>query len=273
MRTFLKRLIREPTKWLAFRYYGWWLKRKPSPSNVILILAHKRSGSTLLQHLLFGHDDIAGFGQNHTSYQSDRDLDVLKKNTYWMLRQFQMPHSWIVDKLVDFKRHSIAQHYLASNNFRFIFLLREPEPTLLSMMQDNAALLANSKRHYVDTLDVMEQYAKTINDPTRAFFLTYTQLVEQTQDVLSALQDFLGLETPLSEDYPVLRTTGYGKYGDFTDRIKTGTILQTQRTWTTTLTHNDIADEQQKYEACCEVLKELCVSVESQKLKVESQGT
>lgn len=255
---FLKRWIREPVRWAAFQYYDWWMKRNPSPSQYILILGHKRSGSTLLQHLIFGHDDVVGFGQNHTSYHSEDDLNFLKKNTYWLIRKLRMPHRFIIDKIVDFRRYSIADAYLQSEKFRFVFLLREPQPTLLSLMQDDISLLENSRQYYKRTLDSLVSCAEKINNPKRAFFLTHSQLLNQTPEVLAALQEFLSLEGPLSESYPVLRTTGYAWFGDFTNRIRKGEIVRERRTWKLSL--EGLEEEEEAYARCCEVLSTLCTT-------------
>lgn len=51
-------------------------------------------------------------------------------------------------------------------------------------------------------------------------------MTENTADSLDKLSDFLGLNTPLSEQYSVYTDTGKGGVGDPSNNIKAGKILK-----------------------------------------------
>ena len=74
---------------------------------------------------------------------------------------------------------------------------------------------------YREGLSVLARLAGS-GEPTRAFTLTYEDLVLRPDPALAALRDFLGLEAPLRPDYRIFEFTG-GR-GDPGPRIQEGRI-------------------------------------------------
>jgi len=58
---------------------------------------------------------------------------------------------------------------------------------------------------YIKRLETLAQYGHALPDSERAFFLSYDDLTKRTAGTLAALSEFLGLHTPLSSEYEVLR--------------------------------------------------------------------
>lgn len=69
-------------------------------------------------------------------------------------------------------------------------------------------------------LSKLEKYGISINDRKQSFFLTYDQLIFDTDKTLSSLTQFLKLESELKREYNVIRTTGWGSFGDWSETIQ-----------------------------------------------------
>lgn len=192
------------------------------------MLSHMRSGSSLLTHILNANPEVAGFGENHAPYWSQKDLKSLILRTAWKLRQFKLSEKYVLDKILH-DELVVHRDLLRSQDIRFIFLVRRPQETLASIVK----LFSNQKwtiekatNYYIDRLSTLADYAKTINDPQRCLFISHEQLMNQTDETFAALQDFLGVQHPFTEEYEILPTTGQKFVGDSSKKIKQGRIVR-----------------------------------------------
>ncbi|MEM7064825.1 MAG: sulfotransferase family protein [Cyanobacteria bacterium P01_B01_bin.77] len=216
---------------------------RPQPYRFLLVLSHMRSGSSLLTHLLTSNPEILGYGETHTNYTDAHDFKVLLKKVYWQAQEFRtlgdvrnlrMDHRYVMDKVLHNKKF-LDHEFLKSKQVYGIFLLREPERSLVS--------IADLKPHWnqQDTLDYyadrmarLVDYARLINDPQRMLVVTYEQILDNTPQVLKTLQQFLQTQAPFTEEYRVLKTTGMKGVGDPKGNIKAGKIVRSQRRLTQT---------------------------------------
>lgn len=194
------------------------------PPKTLFVIAHARSGSTMLTHILGAHPDILSVGEHHVSYDASSDLQRLHDRTAFISRDFRSSPSYVVDKIVHTK-HLISPALLKDQQTRFVFLLRTPEGTLPSVgkMFGNVGL-DRQLNYYQGRLGDMTEMAAAINDVNRMAFTTYEQLTTKPAETLRYLSEFLDLDSPLRQDYGVSRTTGRQAWGDPSERIFSGTI-------------------------------------------------
>ncbi len=194
------------------------------PPKTLFVMAHARSGSTLVTHLLGAHDDILSVGEHHVSYHKESDLRRLRDRSAFMASDLKARPLYVVDKIV-YNEHTISDDLLGDPSVRFLFLLRRPEGTLPSVgKMFGQADISRQLAYYRRRLDEMVTIAKKVGDPTRSAFMTYEQITGQPNETLSYLSDFLDLDSPLNKDYDVSRTTGRQAWGDPSERIFSGTI-------------------------------------------------
>lgn len=200
---------------------------RSKPYKALFIFSHMRSGSSLLTHILNTNPEIIGFGETHIQYTSEAGLKELLYKVYWQIRHRRMSHTYVLDKLLH-NNKLLSLELLRSNQLYTLFLLREPQASLASILKLKPNWDSHQAvEHYVNRLAMLETYAKEVNDQSRAIFITYEQLVNQTGDVLKQLQSFFKVKQAFSEEYQVTKTTGVKGIGDSSPNIKAGRILRT----------------------------------------------
>lgn len=228
----------------------------------LLVMSHMRSGSSLLTHLLFNNPEIAGYGETHTTYRSHNDLYVLLAKVSYQLRTLpRLPASrYILDKLL----HNIlltpdGLELFAHEDTRTIFLLRDPQQALASVISTLDYSVDGAVRYYSDRLSALTRYAQAMPASMPAFALTYRQLVEETDLSLAALTSFLELKIPLTSEYQVHRLTGQPGVGDISENIFAGRVLaQPSRDTEVSIPASSLAIAQREYEACWRAMADRC---------------
>ncbi|MBT9312024.1 sulfotransferase family protein [Leptothoe kymatousa] len=245
---------------------------RSSPYRFLLLLSHMRSGSSLLTHLLTTNPEVIGYGETHTNYTDAHDFKVLLKKVYWQAQEFRtlqdiqnlkMDHRYVMDKVLHNKKF-LDHDFLTSDQIYGLFLLREPERSLAS--------IADLKPHwnqqdtieyYAERMAMLVEYARLINDPQRMLVVTYEQLLDNTPQVLTTLQQFLQTQAPFTEEYNVTKTTGMKGVGDSKGKIKAGKIVRSQRQLSQEFSPDIVERAKQVHSHSKTVLMELCQTVET----------
>lgn len=232
------------------------------PGRILLILAHMRSGSTLLQHVLASHPSIFGRGERNKPYRTPWDLDRLVVDVCAHQKVLPGKHAIFVDQL-NHGRFLLDETLLAHPRVKKVFLMREPFGTIGSIVH----VLGNyydvdvdrAVDYYVSRLEELRGYAEAGSGSDNQFFLTYGDLVgEERRGVLSALGAFLGLEGELREDY---RTFGFtGRSGDPGERIFSGRISGETSEWPLEIEDDRRRELENLFSGCVESLGRSCLS-------------
>ncbi len=272
----LRNSIRNIKNDLIYRYYDFRIKNSQNPYQVlskkeqykvIFILSHMRSGSSLLTHLLISNPEIKGYGETHIQYEGDDNIKSLIYKIYFHNQQFtnlkdlgklRMNHTYILDKLLHDKK-LLNKDFLSKDNFYFIFLIREPQRSLVSMLDHKPHWQQeDAMNYYCQRLSTLSEYAKIINDQNRSIALTYTQLIDQTELVFKALQKFLRTDQGFSENYQVLNTTGKRNIGDFKENIRSGRIIRKPRELKFSISPHLLEESKETYQECIDILEQYC---------------
>ena len=235
------------------------------PYKILFILGHMRAGSSLLTHLMISNPEIKGFGETHIQYSSENDFKTLILKVYQRILDIpslSMRHQYVLDKILH-NNKLLNPDLICSNQVHKIFLLREPKETLASILEIKPHWSqAKALAYYSDRLAMLEQYAKSINSKDFSFFVTYDQLLDNTELVFESLQNFLGIEKGFSEHYEVLSITGNRGVGDSSDNIKTGRIIRDNKRTENLMSPELFEQGVQAFNQCQATLSEYCQTIE-----------
>lgn len=233
--------------------------------KALFVVGHMRSGSTLLVHILNTSPEILGYGETHRRYADTGDLARLAVNVGRSFRRFRVSERYVLDKILyDYiKRLEL----LRSDRVRTVFLVRNPGQALPSIIRFRPRLGEGETAaldYYRRQLRVVRKYARAIDDPDRAFFVTYRQLIDRTRPVLEGLRRFLELEDPLRERYETIWSTGKrGErgIGDDSDEIRAGRIVRARKQHSVTVSKEALRLGQSAFADCVSELRARCAHV------------
>ena len=258
----IKKTAPDVLKKLILCYYAFRIRTRIKPFRFIFLLAHMRSGSTLLTHLLNSNRDIIGAAESGIFYHSKKDLLVNIYNVYLSNQSLRFRAKHVVDQ-INHNRFLPNEELLHEDNMLFIFLIRDPLKTLNSLLANPHYSTTRTEKdalfYYVSRLQKLEYYARKIDNKTCALFFTHDKLINQTNEVFMKLRAFLGLSKPLSENYRILPITG--KRSDHSVNIRKGHIMRNYETPQYHVSDLTLRIAQYFFDRCSETLSEYCSTV------------
>ncbi|BAP55937.1 nucleoside triphosphate hydrolase superfamily protein [Thioploca ingrica] len=189
------------------------------PQKVIFLLSHPRAGTTLTVNLLCTNPEIVGVGEMKVRYYSNNDLNVLRGRVYNKHRKMTITEKFLLDN-INVSWFLPNPNILHNKSIFCLFLIREGESTISSLLNPNFPLVkafpgakiedevAFTYKYYQQRLRDLEKYAQIINDKERAIYISYKQLVYDTQKVFEGLKKFLKTEFSFSENYSPIPIEG-----------------------------------------------------------------
>ena len=231
------------------------------PPRMLLLMAHIRSGSTLLNHLLLSHPDFMGAGERLATYASTGDLEALRLDAHFSRGQLLRAHRYAVDQ-INHNELLASAELLNDARVRTVFLIREPAASIASMMKMMGSRGWSSTQdatdYYLDRLAELGRSAQAMARRDQAFALTYGDLTASPRALLDRLGAFLGLDTPLPEEY---RTFGFtGIRGDPSPNIRAGRILASPAGGEISLEAATLEALRSAYERCWRALGASCTT-------------
>lgn len=200
--------------------------------NYVFIISHMRSRSSLLSHILGSNEEIVGYREFHQSYNNMQDLKRLRMKILFDTKE-TFSARYVLDKILN-NNCELSDEILHMNNIKFIFLLREPTETLKSTIDlgdltgiDWYKDVEQVKDYYIKRLDVMKKYVDIVYN--RSFFIDSNDIVENTEEVLNDVSEWLMLDKKLDQNYSTFESTGKKNgAGDPSENISAGTIIKTE---------------------------------------------
>jgi len=189
----------------------------------VFILSHMRAYTSVLAHVLGSHPQVAGYFELHQSYRGPLDLVRMRVSiTHGLDGPLRSTH--VLDKILH-SRHDVDPRILGRDDVFAIFTVRPPLATLRSSL--GVARFASdagaAARYYAERLGWLAAASAVAR---HRVYLDADALLERTGPVLDALREFLGLGSPLSPRYSGFKFTGVRGYGDTSDAIRRGEIVQ-----------------------------------------------
>ena len=252
--------IKHILKKFLFLHYSICLKFRRRPFKYLLIMAHMRSGSTLLSHLLNTNRNVYAAAESNEIYSSMRDLKRQIYRVFCVNRMLFPRGAYVADQL-NHSRLIPDPALLDDERIYCLFLIREPREALSSILRLEyfRGTEDDALTYYADRLEKLCTCAERLGDKGRMMFITHRQLLDQTADVLSSLQRFTGLETPFSEQYSVLHITG--KVSDPSRTIKEGRVVRNSAPPPMQLKKETIERAESVYRKTLDRLSGICITI------------
>ena len=197
----------------------------------LFILSHMRSRSSVLSHILGSNDGICGYSELQHSYIQYTDLMQLKEDLYDDLK-CNFRGKYLLDKLLH-NELVISKEVFETASPKIIFLLRTPESSIKSIVNmgyfsgmDWYRTPENALEYYCRRLEHLAMYAEIFDGD--AFFLESDDLLNNTDQVLRTLTEWLNLHTSLVNRYRKFNHTGKSGCGDRSENIQTGRLIKTK---------------------------------------------
>jgi hypothetical protein len=208
--------------------YG--LQHGRDAQRYILVVSHMRSFSSLLCHILGSHGQVDGYAETHQSYLDRTDLHRLAKKVEETTGD-PVAGKYVLDKILD-NQQQIAPSVLTKPNVKVLFLVRNAEETIASILQMGHA--GGRKGRYSDPVQVLDYYATRLRlidgysaqRGRAAMFLESERLIDDTHAVLDGLSRWLELDAPLQADYRTFKFSGVIGYSDPSPNILRRSIVR-----------------------------------------------
>jgi hypothetical protein len=209
--------------------------KKPSllkpQEKYIFMLSHMRSRSSLLSHILGSNDEICGYSELHYSYPKVPSLVNMHVELYQDL-SCDFTDKYLFDKLLH-NSMLLNDDVLERTKPKVILLYRAPQSTLKSIINmgdltgdDGYKNQSIATDYYCNRLRRLAEYAKKDID---VLFIDSDELVNNTEEVLIKLSNWLCLASPLSSNYTIFNRTGVTGAGDPSKNIMSGQIVKTKQ--------------------------------------------
>ncbi|WP_157514480.1 sulfotransferase family protein [Mangrovimonas sp. TPBH4] len=228
-----------------------------SNSKYLFILSHMRSRSSVLSHILGSNDGICGYRELHKSYVNYKDVVNMKATLREEFKD-EIERSYLLDKILH-NNQEISKKVVDITNPKFIFLLREPESTIKSIINMGGT---RGNDLYKNPKDATNYYCSRLNRLSKLaefqdrdfIFVDSDDLVKKTDFVLSSLTVWLGLESPLTSDYKIFTNTGKPSHGDPLKNILGGKLIKTSGYSNIEVPSKFLEKAQLSYEICKKTL-------------------
>ena len=228
-------------------------------ARFVFILGHMRSGSTLVNHLLISHRDLRGCGELNRTYRDAAALEMTRWRILRYHRAFLNPPRYFVDQ-INHTKMTPDPRMLDDPRMHLIFLLREPGPTLGSLVKTLGPLYGKSyddgPDYYCERVGTLASLASGLAAPTRALALSYEALLDEPAAQLARMTSFLGLREPLTEEYREFDFTG--QRGDPGPVIHAGRITKHKVTHQVDLPSEVVQRLTDAHAACWSTLTACC---------------
>lgn len=201
----------------------------------IFLLSHMRANTSLISHILGSHPEINGYFEMHLSYLTEDDL-AKQKQLYSGKESIKNTSKYLFDKLLH-NDYKLLLENLAPEKIKLLVSIRSPEQTIKSII--NLFHHKGIEHPYADPEEATQYYIERVTELARfcehyqASYYYYDADLIRTlpNETLKRIQNWLSLETPLSEQYQVFSLTGQPRVGDSSEHIKKGRIVKHQQNY------------------------------------------
>jgi len=196
----------------------------------LFVVSHMRSRSSVLSHILGNNPEVCGYKELHRSYKGQLSLINMQIELVKDLK-CRLRNRYLLDKILN--NFTISDYILYRTQPKILFLLREPEETIKSIMNMG---FKTGVDWYKSPLKVTEYYCKRLRNMEQLsyrageghLFIESKDLVENADITLSKITNWLHLDEPLKTTYSTFKDTGVIGFGDPLENIKSGVLKPTK---------------------------------------------
>lgn len=198
-------------------------------SGYIFLLSHMRSRSTVLSHILGSNSQIYGYRERHKTYSNYKSVVDMRIELGTEFNA-SLKNKYLFDKILH--NYYLDFNLMKKINPKVIFLLREPESTIKSLISLGISRNVQSyenpvqaQKIYSSRLKVLEMYAQRMKG--KFFFVESDDLIDDSDNLLLSLSEWLELDEPLDRNYSTFPHTGRPGFGDPSQNITSGNLFKT----------------------------------------------
>jgi len=217
----------------------------------------------LLSHILGSNPSIAGYSELHRRYSWARDIFILRARVFLETGE-NLHKKYVLDKILH-NPFSVSNNIFQKKNAFFIFLLRDPESTMQSIIEmgQKTNIIWQKEidlilKYYVKRLTVMGEYAR--KNQNRFFYIDSDDLVNETERVLANISDWLGLNQQLSKEYKIFKNTGEPGHGDPSVNIRMGKVVLIEKKKNIAIPEQVLREAMVSYVSCRDYLKKNAIN-------------
>jgi len=217
----------------------------------IFLLSHMRAFTSLAGHILGSHPQINGYFEMHISYDDasalGKQLEVLRE-----CEDIKVNSRYIFDKLLhndyllECDRLGVGGTNIPA--VKILVALREPQQTIKSIVNlfaqkataEPYASAVEATSYYIERLITLADFCRTADQ--QYYYFDAAMLQSAPEVLLPGLSRWLGLDSPLSDNYGIFSQTGEARRGDTSKLIQSGKISKTRNDYS----HIQIPQEQLK---------------------------
>ena len=223
----------------------------------LFVISHMRSRSSVLSHILGNNPEVCGYKELHQSYKGQMSLINMQIELAKDLK-CNFRNKYLLDKLLN--NFTISDEILSKVQPKMLFLLREPEDTIKSII--NMGFKTGIER-YKDPIKATGYYCKRLRTiemlSYRAgngnLFIESTDLIENAKETLNKISNWLNLDEPLKTTYTTFKDTGVIGFGDPLENIKLGVLKQTKSYSDISIPEHLLSKANESYKKCKVTLK------------------
>jgi hypothetical protein len=209
----------------------------------LLVMAHARSYSTLLCHILGSHPQICGYSEAMIPYETPVDLIRLNIAVSGA-GNYRGDSEYVLDKIL-YDTFVVSDVVLSNPRVTLLFMIREPAAAIAShvrmrireqeqgtsdwgpMGTDRVWNTDVATIYYIQRLRSLQVLCARLEAIGRCgFFLTAEGLIADTAATFRWIERGLELSEPLRENYRVFQNTGARGYGDTSPVIRSGRVVR-----------------------------------------------
>ena len=191
-----------------------------------------RANTSLIGHILGSHPEINGYFEMHRSYREPKDL--LQQLQHYGASETLKPGSrYLFDKILH-AEYDFLPAGLPLVDAKFLVSTRHAEHSIKSIVR----LFKSKPEHhpYADPQQATDYYIQRITsladfcrqNSQHYYYFDANLIRTDTAHILSTLQRWLQLGSPLSEEYRLFRQTGKAGAGDTSRNIGSGRVVKQQ---------------------------------------------
>ena len=223
-----------------------------------------RSYSSLLCHLLASNQDISGYSEKHLSYESMLDFRNLRRKVH-AEHEYSLNGRYVLDKILHDKHH-LSDWALNRKSVIAVFMIRRPEDTLKSLVYLGTKLekkewgesYSKILQYYVKRLDMIAHYSDIKS--SNSIFIEAENIINDTEQALKSLSEYLSLRRPLLSKYSKFKLTGKPGRGDSSEFIKEGFVRKQRHNYEEIIIPSEVLEQAQAaYKRCYNKLEMNCL--------------
>lgn len=203
--------------------------RRLYPDEYVFLLAHMRSYSSLLGHVLGESPEISGYAESQLKYRRRSDLLRLRLRVACSLGGWPRGRYLLDKQLHDHQQ--LPRRWQRLKAFRALVFVREPAATLASIRRLHGMVGQPAwygdwdavARYYCSRLATLASHGATLG--ARALVFRAEEIVARRRPLLERIAEHLELARAPCGVYMPRRWTGDGRHGDPSAAIRAGRIV------------------------------------------------